>query len=328
MAGHTDSSSLAATNTPSGIAAEQANPTTRTSVFSASSSLVSDTVRLLRPLHWPKNVFVLAPLVFSGLWTSPASVLAATVAAGLFCMLSSAVYAFNDVIDAPADRMHPRKRMRPIAAGRLYPGYAVTLAVVLVAAALGLSWQLLPWLFTAWATAYLVNNLAYCTILKRRVVLDVMLIAVGFVIRLLAGCAAIGVAPSSWLLVCGFSLALVLGFGKRRVEITNVQHHGEYRKTLLSYDRPKLDVILGVSTAVCLLAYIMYTVSLHTIATHGTERLVYTVPFVVYGLFRYILKVHEAKGDGPVEILMKDPAFIATGIGWLAAVVLILRLSS
>ncbi len=288
------------------------------------TSLVVDVIRLCRPHQWIKNVFVLAPLVFSGEFFRPAAWLATLIALASFCLLSSTVYAFNDLLDAPADRLHPRKKSRPIAAGRVSPVMAVAGIVLLLATALALGVLFLPWGVLAVGGGYLLNSLLYCLLLKHRVIIDVLAIAIGFILRLLAGCFAIGVQPTSWLLVCGFSLALVLGFGKRRLEIDHQEIGQGFRPVLLNYTRDKLNLLLGVTSAVCLLSYMLFTISASTVALHGTENLIYTVPIVTYGLFRYLFKVQEAKHDGPVEVLTTDPIFWLTGVMWIAVVVAVL----
>jgi 4-hydroxybenzoate polyprenyltransferase len=283
-----------------------------------------DLVRLARPWEWSKNVFVLAPLLFSLSFFSLASVGASLVATGCFCLWASAVYFFNDILDAKSDRRHPRKCKRPIAAGRLSPATAGASAVLLVAVAGLVAWTLLPVYFLTLGGLYLLNSLLYCLVFKHRAICDVLAIAVGFVLRLLAGCAAIGVEPSSWALVCGFGLALTLGFGKRRAEIGKLDRPDDYRPALRFYNVQKLDMLLAITCCLCLLSYILYTVSPETVAMHGTNRLVFTIPFVVYGLFRFLFKVQEAQGDGPVEILTNDSAFAFNGVAWIGSVVTVL----
>lgn len=174
---------------------------------------------------------------------------------------------------------------------------------------------------------YLANSLAYCLVLKYRVVVDVLAIALGFVLRLLGGCAAIGVEPSSWLLVCGFSLALLLGFGKRRLEVDGLERAAEFRPVLQSYSPEKLNLLLGITASMCLLSYMLYTVAPETVRVHHTDKLVYTTPFVAYGVFRYLLKVQEGQHDGPVEVVVKDWTFSLNVLLWVASVFAILWLS-
>jgi 4-hydroxybenzoate polyprenyltransferase len=281
-------------------------------------------LKLCRPRQWAKNVFLLMPLFFSLSHGSLGAVLATAMAFACFCLWTSAVYCVNDVLDAPADRTHPRKRNRPIAAGQVASSLALGFAFVLVTLAALISTTFLPVAFLGLGGLYLLNSLAYCLLLKRRVIVDVLSIAIGFVLRLLAGCAAIGVQPSSWIIVCGFSLALLLGYGKRRLELDAVERPTDYRPTLDSYTVDKLNLLLSVTAALCLLSYALYTVSPQTILLHRTENLLFTVPFVAYGVFRYLFKVQEGQHDGPVEVLLKDRIFMVNGLLWLTSVVFVL----
>ncbi len=287
-----------------------------------------DILVLCRPWQWVKNAFVLAPLLFSPSAWSPRAAGAAVVAAICFCLLSSGVYALNDVLDADTDARHPRKRTRPVADGRISRPLALGIAGLLTLASASIAVSYLDAPVLVYCGLYLVNNLLYSFVLRRRVLVDVMSVAIGFVLRLLAGCGAIGVPASSWLLVCGFSLAMLLGFGKRRVEIGGLAEPGEYRSTLRSYDITKLNMLLSITSSVCLLSYMLYTVAASTIALHGTDRLIFTVPFVAYGIFRYIFEVQEGRYDGPVEVFLRDPVFAFNGLLWVLSVVLILRWSS
>jgi len=285
-----------------------------------------DVLRLLRPKHWSKNVFVLAPLVFSESLFSPRRSAAAAAAFVCFCLWSSAIYLLNDVVDAAADRQHPRKCRRPVASGRVAPVWALVLALFLAACAATIAGFFIGSRFLLWGTLYLANGIAYCFLAKQRVIADVMVIAIGFVVRLVAGCAAVGVEPSTWLIVCGFSLAMTLGFGKRRVEVSNLGSTDAYRASLTSYSEQKLDTALGIGASICIMSYMLYTVAPETVQLHHTKDLMYTVPFVAYGVLRYIFKVQEAEGDGPVDVLLSDPVFFLNGLLWLAAVVGIMLL--
>ncbi len=292
------------------------------------TAFLGDLVRLCRPRQWAKNLFVLAPLLFSGTFLDLDSAWQAVAAFGVFCLFSSAVYVCNDVLDREADRQHPRKCLRPVAAGRVSPRAALLLEVLLLlagtAVALALQTRLQTHHFTIFAGLYLANSLLYCFYIKNKVIADVMAIAAGFVLRILAGCAAIERGPSSWILVCGFSLALVLGFGKRRTEVARLGSRTEVRPALESYDVAKLDTLLAISTAITLLAYMLYTVAPETVEVHGTRNLIYSVPLVAYGLFRYLFKTQEGRGDGPTEILFQDRVFPLVGLLWVLAVAFIL----
>jgi 4-hydroxybenzoate polyprenyltransferase len=283
-------------------------------------------LRIVRPQEWVKNVFVVAPVLFGGLYTWEA-VLRATWAFGCFCVLSSGIYCLNDVIDASADRQHPRKRRRPVPSGAISIPAALGLSTVLVSAAM-LGGAALSTRFLLLCALYVINNLIYCTYLKHRVIVDVLVIAIGFVLRILAGCTALELRPSSWILICGFSLAMVLGFGKRRLEIGKADLGTGYRRSLQWYDEAKLNLLLGIASSVCLLSYMLYTVAPQTVQLHRTENLIYTVPLVAYGIFRYLFKVQDGCHDGPVEVLLKDPIFALNGLAWIAMVVTILRFPS
>lgn len=289
-----------------------------------SRSVLVDLVRLCRPKQWAKNSFVLAPLLFSGALFQPSQWLLASIAFGCFCLLSSAVYCLNDALDAKADRAHPRKRLRPVASGRVSVAAAVLLSVALVGSAVGIAWQTLPLYFLVFAALYVANSVVYCWVLKHRAIVDVLCIAIGFVLRILAGCAAIAVEPSSWIVVCGFTLALLLGFGKRRLEVGMLRQATEFRPVLLSYSVEKLNLMLGITCSMCLMSYLLYTVSPETMHLHHTNKLVYSVPFVAYGVFRYLFKVQEGQHDGPVEVLLKDPVFTLNGLLWIGSIVIIL----
>jgi decaprenyl-phosphate phosphoribosyltransferase len=283
-------------------------------------------LRLMRVKHWLKNVFVIAPALFSERIFEMAVFRDSVGAFGIFCLVSSAMYVVNDWKDRREDAEHPRKRLRPIASGRISTGTAIAFAATL--AAIAVAWALveLDHRFLAYVGAYVANTVAYVVWLKYRVLVDVIVIACGFVIRLLAGCAAVHVEPSPWLIVCGFSLALVLGFGKRLAEVESPGVSATHRATLIAYTRDKLVLVLAACTAVCLMAYMLFTVAPDTIARHGTRNLVYTVPLVAYGLFRYTFKAMEARGDGPTSILFADPVFILCGALWASAVLAILVL--
>jgi len=289
-------------------------------------SVLRDVVRLARPTHWVKNVFVIVPLLFGGIltWHALVQVVWAFVC---FCALSSGIYCLNDVIDASADRQHPRKRRRPVASGSVPVPVALALSAVLIGAAL-LGGAALPARFSVICGLYVINNLIYSIFLKHRVIVDVLLIAVGFVLRILAGCAAVGLQPSSWILICGFSLAMLLGFGKRRLEIDQVGMETVYRRSLQSYSEAKLNLLLAITSSICLLSYMLYTVSPQTVLLHRTENLIYTVPLVAYGIFRYLFKVQEGRHDEPDEILLKDPVFALTGSAWILMVSAILFIPS
>lgn len=272
-------------------------------------------LKLCRPHHWVKNVFVLIPLIFASTELDGVHVLRALLVFAAFCLAASAVYCLNDVMDQDADRLHPRKRLRPVASGLIPSGLALLLSAVLGIASLGLAWSVSS-MSLGLLVAYLANNAAYNGVLRHKAIADVISIALGFLIRILAGAAAIPVRPTSWLLLCGFFLAILLGFTKRRAELAHLADQ-KYRESLSTYSAAKLDVAMAVSAAVTLLSYALYTVDASTIALHRTEYLPATLPVVSYGIFRVIFKAQEGAGDGPVDFVFRDPAVIATGAIWL-----------
>jgi len=237
-------------------------------------------------------------------------------------MLSSSVYLFNDIIDMEKDRMHPKKRMRPIASGQISQTSAVIVGSLLciISLLLGLSISITAFIFLV---AYVVNNLLYTLYLKNKVIADVMSISIGFMIRFISGAYIINVEPSRWLLVCGFALALFLAFGKRRTEmeiITPDIKASDIRPILETYSKEKLNSALAVINSLCILAYLLYATDPVTINRLNSDKLIYTAPIVVYCLFRYMYKVQEGRGSGPVEIVLKDKAFIGAILLWFVIV--------
>jgi 4-hydroxybenzoate polyprenyltransferase len=271
----------------------------------------------MRPHQWVKNVFVLAPLLFGGKLDDPAALLRAILACGAFCLMSSGLYLVNDILDAPADRAHPEKRSRPLASGELPLWLALGASCVLVAGSLaiaGMLGQSVFWL----ALTYFLLITAYSAGLKRAIILDGMLIAAGFVLRVVAGAAAIRVTPSHWLILCAFLLALYLAFAKRRQELLilsgNAQKHrqvlGRYTVSLLE----QINTVLLGSTVVC---YALYTVAPETVARVGTDSLIYGTAFVLYGLLRYLALIHDSeRGGNPSRLLVQDKPLILTVLGW------------
>jgi len=281
----------------------------------------------LRPDQWTKNLIVFAALIFAVKLLDPAALANASAAFLIFCALSGAVYLINDVSDREQDRLHPLKRARPIASGELSPGTALTAAVVLSVAALASAYSLRP-AFAVAAAAYLSLFVVYTRSLKHVVVLDVMTIAIGFVLRAVAGGLVINVHISNWLLVCTMLGALFLGFAKRRHEITLLAEGAKgHRRILEEYDPYLLDQMIGVVAAATMVAYIIYCASPETHALFGTEWLVLTTPFPIYGLFRYLYLVHRKAGGGnPSDMLLQDRPLQACVLLWgITAIVIIYR---
>ncbi len=275
--------------------------------------MVSPLLRTLRPRQWVKNLFVAAPLVFARHLGDPVYVVRTLIAVLAFCALSGAVYAFNDVRDAEADRQHPTKRRRPIASGELSERAALAWAAILAAGALIAS-AVLAWQLAAIAAAYLVQNIAYTLRLKQVAFVDVGLIATGFLLRVLAGAAAIDVPASGWLLACTALLALMLGFGKRAHELAWAQRSGRATATRAALAGYRLDVlrIAMLVLAVCTLAaFAAYTADAHTIAFFGTNRLIYSTPFVAFGIVRFLfLALWWPKDESPTDAMLRDRWFL------------------
>jgi 4-hydroxybenzoate polyprenyltransferase len=271
----------------------------------------------MRPHQWLKNGFVLVGPFFAHAWHDEAVVNAVMLSVVAFCLMSSAVYVVNDLTDINADRLHPTKCRRPLAAGTVSVPAAVILAVLLFVVAIISAWLASPAVALIIAL-YLTLNLAYSWRLKRVVILDVFIIAAGFMLRILAGTAGIGIEPSSWLLLTGLMVTLFLGFSKRRSELAVMEHSGKSTRSVLkNYSLPMLDLMIGVCSAGVVMAYSLYTMSAETIAVHQTDKLVYTVPFVLYGLFRYLYRTFaDDLGEDPARDLLRDPHLLLTVIGW------------
>lgn len=286
--------------------------------------LIRALFRLMRPHQWLKNGFVLVGLLFAHAWNDEAKVTQALLAFAAFCLLSSAIYIFNDFLDRAADRMHPVKRHRPLASGAVSVNPALALMAVCLSAGLWLAFSIsaAPWVFLL----YILLNIAYTLRLKHVVVLDVFLIASGFMLRLLAGTIGIGITPSHWLLLCGLMLTLFLGFAKRRAELSALPEDAAgHRSVLEHYSETLLDQFLTIVAACTVVSYSLYTVSAETIALHGSNRLMLTVPFVLYGLLRYLFRLHRRGGGGdPAHELATDPHLMAAVIGWLFTVLAVL----
>ena len=284
-------------------------------------------VRTLRPHQWVKNLFVLAPLVFSKHLFNGTYALRALIATAAFCAVSGAVYAFNDVRDVEADRQHPVKRYRPIAAGLLSERVALIAAGALATSALVVT-GLLDWTVAVAAACYLVVNLSYSLYLKQVAFVDVTLIAIGFLLRVLAGAFAIGVPPSPWLLACTALLAMFLGLGKRAHElhwsIQSGKEVGHTRAALAGYSAGTLRWAIGLVGAATCIAYVLYTLDHHTVAFFGTEHLVWTAPFPALGIARFAwLAFVDVREESPTEAMLRDWPFLAVVATWGVAVLAI-----
>jgi 4-hydroxybenzoate polyprenyltransferase len=316
-------------------------PLPRTANFSRSEQIRSDlkphTARLsgnrvavfaraLRPGQWIKNGVVFAGLVFGGKLLDPAAVANAVLAAIWFCLLSSGFYLINDVRDRHADRLHPDKRKRPVAARELSPRTACVVGAALVVVALAGS-AFLGQTFLLVALSYAALMAAYNLVLKQIVILDVFAIAVGFVLRAMGGAIAVAVTISPWLLVCALVLALLLGFGKRRHELLSLEAAKGHRANLERYTERMLDQAVAVSAAGALLAYAVYTLDRESPAFN--HRMVVTVPIVAYGIFRYLFLVYgRGKGGAPESMLLADRSLLGAVVMWSLTSVVLFYLAS
>ena len=279
----------------------------------------------IRPDQWPKNLLVFAGLVFGGRLLEPTALLAASTAFAVFCLLSGAVYLLNDIADREADRNHPLKRERPIADGRLSVTTAYIAAIVLSVVGLQVAFSINVNLGLA-ATGYLGLLTTYSFVLKHVVIIDVLLIAAGFVLRAIAGAMAVDVPIGHWLLVCTTLLALFLALSKRRHELILLAAGAtEHRRILGEYSPYLLDQMIGVVTSSTLIAYTVYATSAETAARLGTPRLGLTIPFVLYGIFRYLYLVHQKRGGGsPAALLLTDRPLLACVASWGGMVIVLL----
>jgi len=284
-------------------------------------------LQALRAQQWIKNLFIFAPLLFSQNLTNRPLLLLTVRAFVAFCLISSAQYVFNDIKDLEEDRSHPVKCRRPLASGRMTVGAAIALLVgmgaggMLVAATINLPFLLI-------AAGYFVLQVLYTLWLKHIVILDVFIIAAGFLIRVVAGGLAIGVEVSSWLLICTILLSLFLALGKRRYELTLLQGDAaNHRPILKEYNTYLLDQMISVVTASTFVAYCLYTISAETVEKFGTKNLIFTVPFVLYGIFRYLYLIHQkAEGGTPEALVIRDKPLLIDIFLWVLAAALILQL--
>ena len=279
----------------------------------------------LRPSQWTKNLIVFAGLIFGQRLLDVHAVLQACAAFAIFCGLSGVVYLINDVADREADRRHPIKRLRPIASGEISPATAVATALTILIVALIGAWLLGP-RFAGVAMAYVALIALYSGPLKHVVIIDVLTIAVGFVLRAVAGAVVLDVEIGHWLLIVTLLLALFLALSKRRHELVLLGEGAtNHRRILQEYSPYLLDQMISMVTASTLVAYAFSTISPEVIAKFGTDRLGLTFPFPLYGIFRYLYLVHQKEGGGsPSDMLLNDRPLLACVALWAAAVVLII----
>lgn len=276
--------------------------------------------RLLRPEQWVKNLFLFAGLLFGQKLSDPLSVAASLAGFALFCLLSSAMYVINDIRDAAEDRLHPRKRLRPLAAGLVSPGAAAGLSVALIVVGLAGAW----WLdrgFAAVATTYLLLQAAYNAGLKHAAILDVICIGAGFVLRAVAGAVLVHVEVSVWLVLCTFTLCLFMGFSKRRCELNALAGAAPaaHRRTLAMYTPDLLNHMTTLTAGVAIVSFMLYATDEVTIQKFHSNYLLYTLPIVVYAVFRFALRVERGDVDGPTDVLLRDRPFQIAIVLWVLA---------
>ncbi len=288
--------------------------------------MIKDLIVEARPWQYSKNLILFAGLVFSEHLMDPGFLTRTMMAFAAFCLLSSSIYVVNDLVDLERDRLHPQKKNRPLASGRVSRGAAIGFLVFILAVAAFLVSRLgVP--FAVTSVVFVLFNAMYTFFLKEIVILDVMAIALSFIIRAIAGVESLKpldgtIEISPWLLICTLFLALFLGFGKRRHELNLLKSEaGGHRPTLAEYSERFLDTLISVVTGATILAYAIYTVAPDTVLKfHGTN-LVYTVPFVIYGVFRYLYLIYERKtGGSPSEIFLTDVPLALTMAGWFGTV--------
>lgn len=275
-------------------------------------NLIPALIKLARPHQWLKNGFVFAGLMFSQRWTDAPVVQSVLLAFAAFCCAASAVYVLNDWMDRHLDAQHPTKRQRPFASGAVsaplglfFAGLLIVLGFVLASGNL---------ILLALLGIYLVMNLAYSLRFKTVPVVDVFIIASGFILRLLAGTVAVGIAPSHLLLLTGMFVALFLGFAKRKAE--TFQPPGSQRAVLMHYSPALLDTLIATTMTATLLAYSMFAITAESQLRHG-QRLAYTVPLVVFGMLRYTYQVYRGRGEDVARDLLRDPWIVVAGVCWL-----------
>ena len=279
----------------------------------------------MRPGQWVKNLFIFAGVIFSGNLFHPEVLIRVGNGFILFSLVASSVYIFNDIIDLEYDRAHPQKKTRPLAAGLLNVAAAYASVIVLATAGL-IGALILDRIFFAILLSYLIINLAYTLKIKKMVILDIMCIASGFVLRVVAGTELAEVAASDWLILCTITLSLFLGFSKRRHELVATGSRAlSHRKVLGDYSLSFLDQMIAVASACTVMSYALYTVSPQTVNRFGTRNLVFSIPFVIYGIYRYLYLIHQKNlGGNPPAEMIKDLPLLINALLWALSVVLII----
>jgi len=284
----------------------------------------------MRPGQWTKNFVVFAGLIFSRNISNEPLLIRSVEAFAIFCLLSGMIYLINDIADIDKDKLHDRKKDRPLPSGRLSRSAAVVSAVLGIGGGLFAAWQLGSGFFSV-SCAFLVLNVLYSFVLKRVALLDVMSISISFVLRAIAGVEALNVIDptigiSPWLLICTLMLSLFLGFCKRRHELMTIAEAANHRESLLGYSQPLLDQLVGITAGGSVIAYSIYTIWPDTVEKFGTTALVYTIPLVLLGVMRYLYLVYnESKGGNPSDLLLREKFLLVDVVVWIALVIAILQ---
>jgi 4-hydroxybenzoate polyprenyltransferase len=281
-------------------------------------------LQIVRPLHWTKNIFVFAALVFGQKLNEPSSVGWAIYGFFCFCLASSAVYILNDIIDRERDRLHPEKCKRPIAAGSVKIGSAVVISALCAAAAIIGSF-VLSQNFAIIILTYITLMILYSLLLRRIMILDCIVISIGFCLRAIAGAVIVEVVPSPWLIICTFALCLFLAFGKRRSEIAQLQEVSEsFRNTLAGYTPELLSHMLDVTSGLAVVCFLLYAMDAKTVVRFGSGNLVYTTPLVLYCIFRFSALIQKGKFSGPVQLILNDLPFQIGFVLWVIGCIVII----
>ncbi len=279
---------------------------------------LSALVRLARPRQWVKNAFVAAPLFFTPEAVNGRNIGLTVAAVAAFSLLASAIYVFNDWCDREADRQHPSKKTRPLASGEVSPAGGLVFSLVLLAAGAAITVAFLPLKATFLLIAYVVLTVLYSAGLKHVAVLDVLIVAAGFVLRVETGSAAIAITPTSWIVICTFLLALFLALAKRRDDLVK-DMSDTHRPALSGYNQPFVDAALAIVLAALLVSYLIYTTDVTVSRKFGTEHLYLTAPFVAAGVLRYLqIALVEQRSGSPTDIVVTDRFLIVAALGWVA----------
>ena len=279
----------------------------------------------MRPKQWSKNLLLFVGIVFSQNILQIPLLLKSLAAFGIFCIISGSIYLVNDIADIKNDRVHPLKSKRPLASGRLKVWVAVVAVITLIIMVIPLS-SYLDFQFSLVALLYFMTMLAYSIVLKHIVILDVLVVSLGFILRAIAGASVIDVKISSWLLICTTFLALFLTLSKRRHELVLLgENSGNHRKSLIEYNPYLLDQMMAAVTASAIISYALYTTSQETVSKFGTRNLIFTLPFVIYGIFRYLYLVHQKNmGGSPELIFIQDRSMIINILLYCIVVIIVL----